>query len=95
MKIIKNYKDEYQIIESGICHPVDGEPVEFEIRRHAAGAYSIVLPDRNDPELDDEINVEPSEPEAQERIADADLLTLAGWALGEAKTYYEDESFEE
>ena len=93
MKIIKNYKDEYQAVETGICHPVDGEPVEFEIRRHAAGAYSIVLPDRNDPDMDDEINVEPSEPEAQQMIEAADLFTLAGWALSEAKDYYE--SFEE
>ncbi len=88
MKVIKDYQDDYLVIETGIVHPKDGKKVELGIRRHALGAYCVILPDRDDPEINDSICIEPSEPAAQHGIDNADVLILAGWALKEAKEYY-------
>lgn len=85
---VQKHADRWFITQTGLTHPVDHEPVEFFLRRHAAGAYAITAPDKGQPETDVQIAVEPSDPAEQTRINDAGIFELAGWAISELRDYY-------
>jgi len=77
----------YRIVNTGLEHPVDSEPIEIDFNRRA-GAWYARWPGRNDPDTEVEIAHEPSVPEDRRRIDEMKLFALAAWIVAEARDYY-------
>lgn len=87
-KVESNRNNSFKCTQTGLIHPADNEPVEFTVTLHAPGAYTVSCPSLSDPDVDEEICIEPSGESEQEAINTASPSTIGEWAVSEVGSYY-------